>query len=168
MRICKIPVCTSPYLALGYCVAHYQKFKKYGDPLVVKQSPHGSGSTRNGYKFYTVDGKQKREHITIAEKALGKPLPIGACVHHVDENRANNRNDNLVICPDNSYHMALHMRLRALRACGNSDWHKCLFCGKYDDPANMLPNRQGRNMVHQLCRSEYFKNRRRNHVDQNI
>ncbi len=54
------------------------------------------------------------EHILIAEKALGYPLPIGAEVHHFDEHKSNNANGNLVICENHSYHALLHVRQRAL------------------------------------------------------
>ena len=32
-RLCSLEGCQSKHLALGYCRAHYSKFKKYGDPL---------------------------------------------------------------------------------------------------------------------------------------
>jgi hypothetical protein len=59
------------------------------------------------------------EHVLIAERALGKPLPAGADVHHVDENKGNNANANLVICQDRAYHRLLHVRARIVRAGGN-------------------------------------------------
>ncbi len=59
------------------------------------------------------------EHIIVVEKALGKPLPEHAVVHHVDGNKHNNTNSNLVICQDHRYHMFLHARQRIVRAGGN-------------------------------------------------
>lgn len=33
MRVCSIGGCEKRHEGLGYCAMHYQKFKKYGDPL---------------------------------------------------------------------------------------------------------------------------------------
>lgn len=51
----------------------------------------------------------------IALKALGKPLPFNACIHHVNGKHWDNRNCNLVICENNAYHMLLHSRTAWLR-----------------------------------------------------
>lgn len=68
-------------------------------------------------------------HILIAEKVLGKLLPINAEVHHVDENKANNQNNNLVICENHAYHGLLHSRLNIVKAGGDPDRHKkCSTC----------------------------------------
>jgi hypothetical protein len=87
----------------------------------------------NGYVF---------EHILVAEKALGKPLPPGAIPHHANENKADNSSGNLVICQDENYHRLLHKRKRALKACGHANWKKCRRCKKWDDPINF--NEYGR------------------------
>lgn len=39
-------------------------------------------------------------HCELAEKALGKPLPKGARVHHINGISDDNRHENLVVCPD--------------------------------------------------------------------
>lgn len=53
------------------------------------------------------------EHILIAEKALGKYLPPGAVVHHVNGTRDSGP---LVICQDDTYHKLLHKRIRRMNA----------------------------------------------------
>lgn len=78
-----------------------------------------------------------REHIAIACKVLGKPLPTGAVIHHVNEYKQDNRNSNFVICQDEAYHQLIHRRTRALRECGHADWRQCQFCHKWDDPKNL-------------------------------
>ena len=106
----------------------------------------------NGYFKVLRDGSQVREHVAVAETALGKKLPHGALVHHADCNRANNRNDNLVICPSDAYHLLLHQRMRALAACGNANWIKCWICKSYSPPEQIVKN--GKNTYHQQCNAE--------------
>jgi len=73
-------------------------------------------------------------HRLRAEAALGKPLPKGADVHHVDENKNNNVSRNLVICQDRAYHSLLHFRLRVLRAGGDPNTQKvCSRCKQPKD-----------------------------------
>jgi len=57
-------------------------------------------------------------HILVAEAALGKHLPRGSAIHHVNGNKRNNRPRNLVICESNSYHQLLHSRAKRLERLG--------------------------------------------------
>lgn len=103
--------------------------------------------------------KGERRYRKIVEEAIGMKLPPGAVVHHIDEDRTNNRHNNLVVCPDEAYHNLLHMRLEAQKACGNPTFKKCYVCKTYDDEANLMPVRKsGRNLTtfyHSVCRAEY-------------
>ncbi len=75
------------------------------------------------------DGNRKLEHIAIAEKALGKPLPVGAIVHHHDQAKTHNVNDNLVICQDRGYHAHIHKRMRIMAQWFDPDTHtSCPTC----------------------------------------
>ena len=95
-------------------------------------------SEKTKFRRNTAEG---REYRLVAEKALGKPLPKSAVVHHVDYDEHNNDPSNLVICQDQAYHFMLHNRTNALEACGNPNYRKCGVCGEYGDPTNMLEYR---------------------------
>lgn len=82
-----------------------------------------------GYRNSKSNGRSVEVHRLVAEAALGKPLPQGVEVHHVDENKSNNANTNLVICQDRTYHKLLHVRARVLRAGGNPNTERiCCRC----------------------------------------
>ncbi len=92
------------------------------------------------------------EHRRIAEAALGKPLPLGVEVHHVNHSRDNSA---LVICPGRAYHMLLHYRQRALEASGNANYVKCEHCKKFDDPENnMWVHPRITRAYHRTCHAE--------------
>lgn len=104
---------------------------------------------------YLLEGS-KLQHVAIAERALGRLLPDGAEVHHVNEIRDDNRNENLVICPDRVYHALLHMRARALDACGDPAKRKCVYCKAWDDVSNMSIRDKGPKGIehrHRACHS---------------
>jgi hypothetical protein len=92
---------------------------------------------------------QRPAHVVIAERALGKPLPAGAQVHHVDGDRYNNNPTNLVVCQDQSYHWLLHRRRAALIATGDPNKVRCWHCQAWDDP-DLVPKR-GTGTIHRDC-----------------
>lgn len=98
------------------------------------------------------------EHLVIAERALGRTLPIEVEVHHVNEVRTENAGWNLVICEDGAYHKLLHRRTRAYRATGNVHARKCPFCKTFDVIENMVQATK-KTFFHRLCRNA--ENRRR-------
>lgn len=109
------------------------------------------------------EGGYVLEHLLVVERAMGKPLPQTAIIHHVNTNQKDNRPSNLVVCEDQAYHMLLHQRLRAFYACGHASWIKCKFCKLYDDPSRMFMRRAKNGKLqtyHRTCRNEYERKRR--------
>lgn len=100
------------------------------------------------------------EHILIAEKILGRPLPKGTVIHHTDGNKGRINPYGMVICQDQSYHAIIEARLRALMESGHADWRKCCYCHNYDDTKNMIIRQNGSRACHQECEREYQRRRR--------
>lgn len=53
----------------------------------------------------------RRQAYEVAAICLGRPLPRGWIIHHVDENPRNNEPTNVMIFPTQSQHMRYHQRL---------------------------------------------------------
>lgn len=123
--------------------------------VMVYNPEHGRANS-NGYVC---------EHISIAEKVLGKRLPDGVQIHHYGKKDDNTK---IVICENQEYHYLLHVRQKALAACGYPNKLKCKFCGEYDFPKNMYvghSNKYGWTCYHRSCarfydNARYAKNKR--------
>lgn len=135
---------------------HYQRVWKTGSTEPRQRPPMVSK-----YKHVTIDKHAVKEHIHLAEKAIGKPLPPKAEVHHVDCDGLNNSPGNLVICPDHAYHALLHKRQRALDACGNANFLKCHICRQYGDPIGMYIRKDGKGQWHRKCGNTLRSERKR-------
>lgn len=107
-------------------------------------------------------GGRIQEHIVIAELALGYYLPYRAVVHHVNGDTKDNSNSNLVICEDQAYHLTLHGRLDALRASGNADFLRCVYCHIHDAKSNLTVSnsRRSHHAYHSTCRNEFYKKKK--------
>lgn len=112
-------------------------------PFTMRRRGHVKGQPQKYILGHSAKGKPvkgyrgqagRREHVIVAEQALGKALPVGAEVHHVDGNKSNNVNTNLVICQDHSYHFLLHARARTVRAGGDPNAQQvCSVCKQAKD-----------------------------------
>lgn len=144
------------FRGFGVCSMHYQRIWQHGNLFGAERmlAPRWSGSVRkDGYRIGTINGKRKLEHIRIAEKALGKELPKGVEVHHVNLDRSDNRPQNLVICQDAKYHALLHIRTNAVNDGFPPHYRKCSICKQYDDPANMYVKPSGNHQRHRECQN---------------
>lgn len=113
-----------------------------GGGYITEHEPHHPRAGDNGYVY---------QHVLIAERTLGKLLPLKAVVHHINGVRDDNRPENLVVCEDQAYHMLIHRRERALDACGNANWMRCQICGEWDAPENMWIHATRAMAKHRLC-----------------
>ena len=148
MANCSVDGCSSKVVGRGLCDTHYRRFMRHGTTAAPKRAPPGAGYIFRGYRIHEINGIRKFDHVRNAETALGRELPPAAIVHHVNENKLDNANTNLVICPDQAYHKLLHIRTDALNACGNANWRRCKYCKQYDDPVNLLLWKNGRRVPH--------------------
>lgn len=117
------PIATQNNAARGYVKGQPQRFIRghAAKRLSTGKYLHVYRPSRAGHVL--------NAHIAVAETALGKPLPSGADVHHVDGNARNNSGSNLVICQDRAYHMLLHVRTRVRQAGGNPNTDRlCTTC----------------------------------------
>jgi hypothetical protein len=152
-RPCAVRGCRDDARTKGWCSKHYQRFVKHGDPLITQKAANGEGGRNHvGHKVTYRNGRRAAEHIHVCEAALGKRLPRGAQVLHVDGDVENNRRDNLVLCGSHAYHALLFLRARAYDATGNPDLRQCSLCKQWDEPTNLYIRQRQNTGTHRRCR----------------
>lgn len=129
-----------------------------------KNNPNFKGGTvidKDGYIRVRGEGNRKLQHRLNAEKVLGRELKNREVVHHINGNRLDNRNENLLICTD-SYHRLIHAREKALSDCGKPDWRKCRYCHTYDAPERLTYIKSNQVSYHRKCATEHQRRIRNN------
>lgn len=76
--------------------------KKRGDGYIAIYFPDHPKASKDGYIM---------EHILVMEALIGRHLKDDECVHHIDENRQNNKKENLELMTI-SEHMSYHSAKR--------------------------------------------------------
>lgn len=145
------------------------RLKKGWNPIMALSTPSrlepGTKLTHAG-GYRRISASRVSEHVEVAERAIGKPLPAGAEVHHVNGDKTDNSPHNLVICPSRAYHALLHKRQRAMEATGNPNFLKCEICGQWDDPSAMQIRKARSGSAHRTCsnRNRHLRKQRNRHV----
>lgn len=152
--------CIADHPVQMLCGVHYKRNQRTGS-FESSRRDRGTGTiTTFGYIAIAKNGKKKQEHVLLVESVLGHELPTGTEIHHVDGDRSNNANRNLVVCPSKAYHKMLHTRQDALAACGNAGYRKCPFCKQYSAPESMTHNKSSRYFYHSACKTSYNQKRK--------
>jgi len=118
VRVCAVEGCINIAIKRKLCNLHYLREWRANKGFSHERfkALDGEGYLHlDGYRYITVNGRQVGEHVYKAELALGRKLPIGVEVHHMNRDKLDNDTPyNLVICPSHEYHVLLHRRAREL------------------------------------------------------
>lgn len=96
-------------------------FKSYHNSLEDWQG--GWISPTNGYKYVRYKGKPIEEHRLVMMKKLNRDLKQDEQVHHINKNRLDNREENLMLLTQKE-HMSLHAKMK-------NNKRTCLICNEY-------------------------------------
>ena len=89
------------------------RMRKFCSNLCQGQKLITHGLSSVGYYRGTLNGERDHLHRIIAAHALGRKLKRTEVVHHLNGDKTDNRNSNLLIC-SGSYHRELHARMSRL------------------------------------------------------
>lgn len=98
------------------------------DPEAAKAQPRTRRKSGGYVEVWTPDHPYSKsgyvaEHRLVAERELGRYLTAREVVHHINEQPADNRPENLMVFPNNGAHMSFHANPPA--------WvPRCSCCGK--------------------------------------
>ena len=64
--------------------------------------------------------KGRGEHLIVVEKFIGRKLKPEERVHHINENKSDNRIENLMIFSNDSEHIKFHNKIRQFGLTNNT------------------------------------------------
>lgn len=94
--------CEGKVVAKALCQKHYERWQ---NKWSMEQEPQGW--TERGYRWRSINGEEVREHRHVMEQHLGRKLRKDELVHHINEDRADNRLENLQVV-SRSEHTKIH------------------------------------------------------------
>lgn len=107
VQFCSVQGCQSDTSkgGKGLCGLHAQRVRRYGDSSAITDEATRRANNRAAQLERVTEVKPttyrklfgRHEHRAIAEQMMGRPLRRDEHVHHIDENKHNNRPDNLQV-----------------------------------------------------------------------
>lgn len=127
MRKCEVENCGMRHYIKGFCVKHYRRWQKRGDPNSLGQAPHHTGWICHGYRMIRINNVTKGEHRWVMERHIGRSLESDEIVHHINEDPLDNRLENLQLM-SRLEHLRLHKKGIARNKENTATHKQCPVC----------------------------------------